>query len=512
MNYQHILLTAVTAWMGMMPTAFAQEQKVTPATCEYWFDHDFNSRLSSAIPSGGTWSQEFSMAKFAPGIHVLGLRVSDSQGRWGFPLIRHFYVKGDVPTMEGNVTSKLEYWIDYNFDARQKEEIKDNAVEMTLDLQSLREGIHTLTYRVGDNYGYWTQPVVRNFIRTAIHEPIQNSLGKLTYWIDYDYGNAKTANATDGTFDLELDLSSLSRGLHTFSYYVGDELKKNSVPVTRHFVIPDLPELSGDKISAYEYWFNHGPRKHVDVDPQNPLELKDLYINIEDVVPNSIAADYTFDPVTQSVSTADNVFFGIQAFDNTGYATSAVLSDTFAIQVNIKPQFITLEDNVVCSFDHPSKGYMQGFKFEGESNDSIMFTTDRLCKFDILASDGKKLVATKTISEDGQAQYSLKMPTTVTYALLYDAIGTEKQGQVVCQKIISSGISNVLGNLGMTVTTEQGEIIIEASQAIRIRIISTGGSLIYDKEIVPGITRIPAHPGVYMITSPNGSSMKIVVK
>ena len=508
----HIILTAVAAWLGMNTIAFAQEQPAKPATCEYWFDHDFNSRSSSSIPADGNWNKEFSMAQFAPGIHVLGLRVSDSQGRWGFPLIRHFYVKGDVPTMEGNATSKLEYWIDYDFANRKKDEIKDNAVEMTLDLQNLHEGIHTLSYRVGDNFGYWTQPVVRNFIRTAIHEPIQNSLGKLTYWIDYDYNNAKTANATDGSFDLELDLSNLSRGIHTFSYYVGDELKKNSAPVTRYFVIPNIAELSGDKIAAYEYWFNHGPRKHVDVDPQNPLELKDVYINIEDVVPNSIAANYSFDPVTLSVSTDDNVFFGIQAFDNAGHATSAILSDTFAIKVNVQPEFINLENNVPAEFQRPATGHIQGFKFESESNDSLLFTVDRTCKFDIYASDGKKLATTKEFDSEGKTLYGLKALTSITYALLYDSNGKEEKQQVVCQKIVSSGIHNTLANLGLSITTEQGKIIIDASQTNRVRISSIGGALVFNKKVTPGITSIPVHAGVYMISTSNGESMKVIVR
>lgn len=512
MKYRHIILTAAAAWMGMLPSAFAQGNSTLPATCEYWFDHDFNGRSSSSIPADGNWSQEFSMAQFTPGIHVLGLRVSDSQGRWGFPLIRHFYVKGEVPTMEGNVTSKLEYWIDYDFANRKKDEIKDDAVEMTLDLQNLHEGIHTISYRVGDNYGYWTQPVVRNFIRTATHEPIQNSLGKLTYWIDYDYNNAKTANATDGSFDLELDMSSLSRGLHTFSYYVGDELKKNSAPVTRYFVIPELAELSGDKISAYEYWFNHGPRKHVDVDPQNPLELKDVYINIEDVVPNSIASDYSFDPVTLGVSTDDNVFFGIQAFDNAGHATSAILSDTFAIKVNVQPEYINLENNVPAEFSRPETGHIQGFKFESESNDSLEFTVDGNCKFDIYASDGKKLVATKNVNTDGKTLYGVKAPTTITYALLYDSYVKEEKQQVVCQRFISSGIHNTLANLGLSITTEQGKIIIDASQTNRVRISSTGGVVVFNKNVTPGITSIPVHAGVYMISTSSGESMKVIVK
>ena len=495
-----------------MATIFAQEQKATPTTCEYWFDHDFNGRLPSAINPDGTWSQEFDMAKVTPGIHVLGLRVSDSKGRWGYPLIRHFYVKGEVPSMEGNVTSQLEYWIDYDFAARKKETIKENAVDMTLNLENLREGIHTLSYRVGDSYGYWTQPVVRNFIRTATHEPIQNSLGKLTYWIDYDYANAKTANAVDGTFDMELDLSSLSRGIHTFSYYVGDELQKNSAPVTRYFVIPDLAELSGDKISAYEYWFNHGPRKHVDVDPQNPLDLQDLYINIEDVVPNAIASDYSFNPVTQTVTTADNVFFGIQAYDNAGHATQAVLSDTFAINVNIQPPFVTLENDVPYEFERPGDGYMQGFKVESESGDSITFTADSQCKFDIFASDGKRLVANKTIDPEGKALYGLKVPTTITYALLYDAKGNDKLQQVAYHKGTTSGISNVFSNIGLEISTEPGAIILQASQGTHVRICSYGGIVVYNKKVSAGTTCIPVPTGVYMVSTPNGNSMKVTVK
>lgn len=257
-----------------------------------------------------------------------------------------------------------------------------------------------------------------------------------TRWLD-GWGKAESGN--------------LSRGLHTFSYYVGDALLKNSAPVTRYFVIPDLPELSGDKISAYEYWFNHGPRKHVDVDPQNPLDLQNLYINIEDVVPNAIAKDYSFDAVNLSVTTPDNVFFGIQAYDNAGHATQAVLSDTFAINVTIQPEFIALENGVPT-------------------------------------------------------------PTTLTYALLYDVQGTEKQRQVVCQRTTTSGISNVFSNSGLEISTQPGEIILQASQGIPVRICSYGGMVVYNKKVKVGTTSVPVLSGIYMVSTPNGNSMKVTVK
>lgn len=92
---------------------------------------------------------------------------------------------------------------------------------------------------------------------------------------------------------------------------------------------------------------------------------------------------------SSSIPADDNVFFGIQAFDNAGHATSAILSDTFAIKVNVQPEFINLENNVPAEFQRPATGHIQGFKFESESNDSLLFTVDRTCKFDIYASDGK---------------------------------------------------------------------------------------------------------------------------
>lgn len=80
----------------------------------------------------------------------------------------------------------------------------------------------------------------------------------------------------------------------------------------KYFVVPDL--LPADnKMTAYEYWFNAGPRVRVEVEPENPLTLNDLVIEIKDVVPNEIPADYRFDTSTETVCCADNVFFGMAA-------------------------------------------------------------------------------------------------------------------------------------------------------------------------------------------------------
>lgn len=100
----------------------------------------------------------------------------------------------------------------------------------------------------------------------------------------------------------------------------------------------------------------------------------------------------------------------------------------------------------------------------------------------------------------------------ITYALLYDSNGKEEKQQVVCQKIISSGIHNTLANLGLSITTKQGKIIIDASQTNRVRISSTGGALVFNKKVTPGITSIPVHAGVYIISTSNGESMKVIVR
>ena len=75
----------------------------------------------------------------------------------------------------------------------------------------------------------------------------QKSITERIYWIDGDIGSAQTVTP-------DIDIASLSAGLHFFTIRVQDSENLWSSPLTKFFVIPE--SATAASIAAREYWID----------------------------------------------------------------------------------------------------------------------------------------------------------------------------------------------------------------------------------------------------------------
>ena len=118
----------------------------------YWIDNDIGA--ATAIATGTT----LDVSAMAPGMHVLTMRVQDSDGLWSSPETRFFVVPH--ATTEPSEIVKREYWIDNEIAART--DLTDSP--MVLSLLDLAPGVHFFTARIKDNAGLWSVPETRIFV------------------------------------------------------------------------------------------------------------------------------------------------------------------------------------------------------------------------------------------------------------------------------------------------------------------------------------------------------------
>lgn len=336
------------------------------------------------------------------------------------------------------VMQTCEYWFDYDFEGRQK--VAMNGLErfqQEFDLSSLPAGVHSIGLRFGDSDGLWGAPLVKHFVVPSLPSQTfpDNKIVSMEYWIDYDFDNRQTLENTDGTVTLTFDFSTLSPGVHSIAYRALDSRGIWTSPFLKHFVVPSLPEPAITNMVAYEYWFNHGPRIHVDVDPQNPLEISEVMVEVKDVWPNAIRDDYRLDVNSGTVYTDDDVFFGIQALDNLGHATEAVLSETFAMTIPVPTQWTQLTDNIPSKAVAPEVSHIAGFKMPCAAGNLLCWKVEgtegqiRLNNADGSHLDGEMFrfnggIGCAAIVTSGQ-----------TYALLYDATHPNESITVRCTVI-----------------------------------------------------------------------------
>lgn len=409
-----------------------------------------------------------------------------------------------------------EYWFDYDFASRTSETMNSGNLEKTFDVSALTEGVHSIGLRFGDRQGRWAAPIIKHFVIPAL--PPQNSddnkATTLQYWFDYNYAERQSVNLTNGNAVMALDLSALSTGVHSIGYTVSDKRGYCTYPVVKHFVIPgeNLPAITG--ITAYEYWFNKGKRVRVDVDPQNPLQITDLAIEIKDVVPNALTQAYRFVPDEGMVYQPDHIVFGIQAFDNLNHPSSAVMSETFAFDVPVNPNFHTLQDDESYDFPAPTINAMQGFKATTVANDSVIFwLSPGGGTFDLYDENGQTIATETTVTEYG-LKYVAIAPNTTVYALLWDVPVSLCEMQISYEHhSAATGLAQLTtGDKGWKIRSDKGTLTVETSQEVHLAITSTQGVSVVNQWYSSGIYTYPLPKGIYFIRFNNGPAVKTVVR
>ena len=411
-----------------------------PSACEYWLDYHFDAR--QRVDIGTDWTTQMDIASLATGLHVLGLRVEDSRGRWGYAIMRHFYKLPVHPDLSNNTVTDCEYWLDYDFANRTAATVKDNMIELSLPTDQLASGLHSLAMRMKDARGQWSYAVMRHFLVMAQQKELSaNTVKTFEYWIDYDYATRQTTPVVDDQVTLDIDVKGLAKGVHTLHYQTTDAQGQRSTVAVRHFVIPQEVKTAKN-MAAYEYWFNHGPRIHVDVDPQNPLELNEVMIEVKDVWPNAIGEDYRLDVSDGTVYVDDNVFFGIQALDDLGRASQAVVSETFAMTVPVFPQWTLLNADTPSEAVAPEVSHITGFKMATAPGDILCWEVEGVSgKLRLHNADGTKLDGDVFRNADGRLACAAKAASEQTYALLYDTSSPKADITATC-KVLQRGDVN----------------------------------------------------------------------
>ncbi|MEG2157166.1 MAG: hypothetical protein RRY07_05195 [Bacteroidaceae bacterium] len=491
------LLTNILLAVGCLSASLnlSAQDNVTLANGEYWIDQQFDSRKS--VPLTGEWATDLNVSGLREGIHTLHFRASDSKGRWSVPILRYFLRCGR--SLESNAASGYELWIDNDFEHRTSGTLTDNMATMELNMATRLPGLHNISFRTSDSNGQWSVPRIKHFLVMG-KELTDNALTVCRYWTDSDFDHVQEATPNaDGTIDLQLDMSRMGKGLHTFCYQVGDKENRLSPAIVRYFVVPDtLP--ANNSIVGYSYWFNHGPRVRVDIAPANPLELSNFVVEIKDVVPNEITAGYIFDPVMSTVLCDDHVFFGMEAYDKAGHATSAVLSDTFDVQVPVSVSFTELQNSVPSTFRAPGAGQICGFTMHAEIADTLLWTVTKDCTVDAYAADGTKIVWVSKTSEDGCMTYQMKAASKLTYVLLHHASAVLGESTITCAVMPSvNGITGVTAN-GCTFNTGVHCLQVKAATKGMLQITNMAGMEVYADDMPVGLSRVPLATGVYLLS------------
>ncbi len=158
-----------------------------------------------------------------------------------------------VPFVSNDVTSKTikehQYWIDGKIEARVTQEQQPS----TIDIETLKPGLHSFTVRVKDNTGMWSSQVAKYFIVPTAETSVgDKSIVLHQYWID----GKLDAIVSSETQPSQIPISTLKPGLHSLTVRVKDNTGLWSSQVAKYFILKDDDVMEETTITRYMYWFD----------------------------------------------------------------------------------------------------------------------------------------------------------------------------------------------------------------------------------------------------------------
>ena len=408
-------------------------------TYEYWFDQKFDAKKSGTIPTGGVINIDEDISALNYGLHSIAMRVIDKNGVVSSALTKNFLLVQGTGTGDNSLQT-YEYWIDQDFGNRKSGEIPTGGVvNIDEDFSALNYGLHSIAMRVIDKNGIVSSVLTKNFMKIQQQDG-DNALTTYEYWID----NGEHQNAAipaDGVVALDLDISALTNGLHTFNYMTRDKAGLASATTVKNFLVK---KVEGDgKLIAIDYWFNDEPRQRITIDPAESVDKSDIVIPMDGVKPRTISEEYTFDATTKTVKTTETITVGIQVFNDGGVGSEAVVHTLENMTFTVTPLFEALTNESSATKAAPKGGQMQGFSYTGAVGDVIYWDiTGETVSMDFYDAEGNPITPV-TENIEGKDVLAIELTTTAVYLLTY---GATADGEITVQltKKVADGIREVV--------------------------------------------------------------------
>ena len=221
-------------------------------------------------------------------------------------------------TAQSSVT-KGEYWFDQQFDSRQTIALTGESWDTQLDLSAMTPGLHRLAIRCGTDDGQWSAVMVKHFLVPQAGSTQENNLSMYEYWIDREFDKRVSGSfAEGGVLDLDIDMTSLSPGLHNISVRALDDNGNVSPVIVKHFLIPQAGSLKENGLTTYRYWFDRNLENMVE-GTIGEGGLIDIDLDVSNLVPGIHRINYQVQDEQGNYSATMVKYFEIlEGVDNEG--------------------------------------------------------------------------------------------------------------------------------------------------------------------------------------------------
>ncbi|MDE6480747.1 MAG: chitobiase/beta-hexosaminidase C-terminal domain-containing protein [Muribaculaceae bacterium] len=361
---------------------------------EYWYDNDYDAKVSGAIDVGSNHF-ELDLSNLPSGAHYYNIRLGYGDGSWG-----SVYRKM-VLNLAGSVNAvAYEYWIDNDYSAKIEGSLAPGANSYEIDLMGVRRGLHRFNYRVKTGEGIWGAPFTSYFYS----ESNASRFTEYEYWLDNDYANRVSGNATGNPASFEVDLSAFDKsgGAHYFNLRTRDGDGDWS-PIYHKLIVFNKTEKR-QPIIGYRHYINGTHLGYVEVERQ----IVDSYmfdINLPDsLYPSVKNRKPIFDGDKVSVADADSIDYVMQIRTELGWSIPQEWK--MELKNDFSTTAVEMKVNTKQTFASPSGLEFAAVKFIS-SGDPLYFRSDVPVALDIY-KDGERVEAIAPAQLKGMTMLQLE--------------------------------------------------------------------------------------------------------
>lgn len=417
-------------------------------TTRYWFDSDYeNSKeLNGSIVD---------VSHLREGFHSISFQANDNGIASGVK--SSWFIKVVNPTTSGDMTCVcLIDGVEY---AKEKVAAKGGILKLDFDVKSLSQGLHKIQVFCVTPMGVMTNIKESLFLRATTSDEVQSM--RCYYAIDgsTENGYLQVGTYSDGMFHFDLDVASLSDGLHSLTYLLVSETGIATRAQASFFL---KTPLGGNAITKWEYWTNgNDSLKHTAMleVPKNPLQLISL-LPVESYPIRSSCYEFRVEDKKPVLYAKNDINF--RFYDKAGRITdvSKQYVDENVRQELKADEIAVLKSNVATRVNRPAENEIKWYKFDAEEGDSMVVNVDKACSIDVFSPSGKSVysaMGAESVKASGTHLYE----TGTFYVAIHDM--TAKYGneinlnfQLIDKYAVLSQNVHKVGNGGISTITFNG--------------------------------------------------------
>lgn len=263
----------------------------------------------------------------------------------------------------------------------------DGVLSLPIDMKDVSLGLHSLQLQVLGPSGIPSGMTQTLFMRMPTTEQLSSMEGY--YMLDGRQGGTMTPTLDGNTYHLDLDVSSLTSGLHTLSFYMASPEGLITSMANAWFI--KTPE-GGEGVKSYEYWINDNieAARSVTLDKvANPLQI----LSLVDIPQEPFrTSSFTFAIEKNRPVIYPKQDFQIRLTDPDGRLTSGTTPFT-DMRERIEVKDLTPVVNPQNSFrENIGKDKIKWYTIQAEQGDSVAFRLSGSGMAELFAPDGSLIV------------------------------------------------------------------------------------------------------------------------